>query len=556
MKFKTLLMTCVTMQLVLTSHLNAQLKAGPYVVKNSEEFESPKKHLVSDPIPYGNDGIIQVNRRGLKSISFQKFSNDLKFEKENTIDLEGKFNDRVNYQSFIKFKNKTYLLAREVFRDEEVEGITALEFSPKNLDFVGTAKNLFKSSDKVQMSRFSIGFAPYGVPVYGTPADMGGYDLKISEDKTKFLYTYSLVNKERNDKINKEVIGMQVFDENLVKLWGDDFEMPYTEAKMDNIGFILSDDGIVYLMAKVYEGDTPKEGKDKKKPNYHFEILVYSKGKKAPKIIKIKLDNYFPTEAWVYENASHDIDITGFYSKASNKPVDGAYMIKLDVETGTFTKVKGGYYEIPTDIIKSFTSEREKRKLDKQADKDEDNDIGISNLEINEIYMMDDGSTKIVAEQYLVQVTYYYDMNCKCMRTKYDTYADDIFVMSISADGKLEWTKKIPKAQHANGAYGAGISINTMKVGSDIHIFYIDNIKNLNLSVNEAPKRHEDRRGGFLTGVTITSKGDVKKYSLGEIETYDTNFYIREFVDGGRNNLISTERRKKRNILFSVEVVK
>ena len=549
-------MTCVTMQLVLTSHLNAQLKAGPYVVKNSEEFESPKKHLVSDPIPYGNDGIIQVNRRGLKSISFQKFSNDLKFEKENTIDLEGKFNDRVNYQSFIKFKNKTYLLAREVFRDEEVEGITALEFSPKNLDFVGTAKNLFKSSDKVQMSRFSIGFAPYGVPVYGTPADMGGYDLKISEDKTKFLYTYSLVNKERNDKINKEVIGMQVFDENLVKLWGDDFEMPYTEAKMDNIGFILSDDGIVYLMAKVYEGDTPKEGKDKKKPNYHFEILVYSKGKKAPKIIKIKLDNYFPTEAWVYENASHDIDITGFYSKASNKPVDGAYMIKLDVETGTFTKVKGGYYEIPTDIIKSFTSEREKRKLDKQADKDEDNDIGISNLEINEIYMMDDGSTKIVAEQYLVQVTYYYDMNCKCMRTKYDTYADDIFVMSISADGKLEWTKKIPKAQHANGAYGAGISINTMKVGSDIHIFYIDNIKNLNLSVNEAPKRHEDRRGGFLTGVTITSKGDVKKYSLGEIETYDTNFYIREFVDGGRNNLISTERRKKRNILFSVEVVK
>ena len=549
-------MTCVTMQLVLTSHLNAQLKAGPYVVKNSEEFESPKKHLVSDPIPYGNDGIIQVNRRGLKSISFQKFSNDLKFEKENTVDLEGKFNDRVNYQSFIKFKNKTYLLAREVFRDEEVEGITALEFSPKNLDFVGTAKNLFKSSDKVQMSRFSVGFAPYGVPVYGTPADMGGYDLKISEDKTKFLYTYSLVNKERNDKINKEVIGMQVFDENLVKLWGDDFEMPYTEAKMDNIGFILSDDGIVYLMAKVYEGDTPKEGKDKKKPNYHFEILVYSKGKKAPKIIKIKLDNYFPTEAWVYENASHDIDITGFYSKASNKPVDGAYMIKLDVETGTFTKVKGGYYEIPTDIIKSFTSEREKRKLDKQADKDEDNDIGISNLEINEIYMMDDGSTKIVAEQYLVQVTYYYDMNCKCMRTKYDTYADDIFVMSISADGKLEWTKKIPKAQHANGAYGAGISINTMKVGSDIHIFYIDNIKNLNLSVNEAPKRHEDRRGGFLTGVTITSKGDVKKYSLGEIETYDTNFYIREFVDGGRNNLISTERRKKRNILFSVEVVK
>jgi hypothetical protein len=554
MKIKSIVITCITLQVALTSNLQAQLKAGPYVVKNSDEFESPKKHVVSDPIPYGKDGIVQVNRRGLKSISFQKFSNDLKYESEKTIDLEGKFNDRVNYQSFIKLKNKTYLFAREVFKEEEKEGITALEFSYKNLDFVGSAKNLFKSSDKVQGARFKVGFAPYGVPVYGTPADMGGYDLKISEDDTKFLYTYSLVNKERDDKINKEVIGMQVFDENLVKLWGDDFEMPYTEAKMDNIGFILSDDGAVYLMAKVYEGDTPKEGKDKKKPNYHFEILVYKKGAKTPKIIKIKLDNYFPTEAWVYENTNHEIAITGFYSKALNKPVDGAYMVKLDVETGTFTKIKGGYYEIPSDVIKAFTSEREKRKMEKQEDKDEDGDIGISNLEINEIYVMDDGTTKIVAEQYHVRVTYYYDSNCHCMKQKYDTFADDIFVMSISNDGKLEWTKKIPKSQHANGAYGPGISINTMKKGNDIHIFYIDNIKNLNLPIDQAPKRHEDRRGGFLTGVSVSTKGDIKKYSLGEIETYDTNFYIREFVDGERNNLISTERRKKQNILFSVEV--
>jgi hypothetical protein len=93
----------------------------------------------------------------------------------------------------------------------------------------------------------------------------------MSHDETKFLYTYSLVPKEKKDKINKEVVGMQVFDENLVKQWGDDYQMPYTEAKMDNLGFILSDDLKVYLLAKVYDGDSPKEGKkDKTKPNYHF----------------------------------------------------------------------------------------------------------------------------------------------------------------------------------------------------------------------------------------------------------------------------------------------
>lgn len=542
--------------LFIGSDLRAQNAAGPYVVKTSAEFESPKKHKVSDPIPYGKDGIIQVNEKGIESFSFQLFSNDLKYQKENTVSTEGKFNDRVSYQNVVKFKNKTYLFAREVFREEEKEGVTALEFSPKDLNFVGSAKNIFKSSDKVQMARFSVGFAlPYGYKVYGTPQNMGGYDFKMSHDETKFLYTYSLVAKEKKDKLNKEIVGIQVFDENLVKQWGGDIQMPYTEAKMDNLGFLLADDCRVYLLAKVYEGEDAKSGKkDKTKPNYHFEILVYGKGKTTPKIIEIKLDSYFPKEAWLYESENHDINIAGFYGKAANKPVDGAYMVKLDAEKGTFSKINGGYYEIPSDIIKSFTSEREKRKMEKKEDKDEDNDIGIDNLEISDIYVMSDGSTKIVSEQYHVRVTYYYDMNCKCMKTKYDTFADDIFVLSIDAKGKLDWVKKIPKAQHSPNAYGPGISINSMAVGNDVHIFYIDNLKNFNLPLTEAPKRHEDRRGGFLTGVTVTGKGDVKKYNLGEIEAYDTNFYIREFVDGGNNNLISTERRKKQNILFSIEL--
>lgn len=555
MSIKRAIIASLFVQLA-TTHLQAQLKAGPYQVISSEDFESPKKHAIGDPIPYGSDGIIQVNRQKLESFSFQKFSNDLKYQKENTVSTEGKFNDRVGYQTFLKLKNKTYLLTREVFKDEEKEGVTALEFSPKNLDFTGEAKNLFKSSDKVQMKGMMMGFAPvYGGQTYGSPSNMGGYQLKLSKDKTKFLYTYSLVNKEKKDILNKEVIGMQVFDENLVKVWGTEYEMPYTEAKMDNLGYLLSNDGTVYLMARVYEGNTPKEGRDKEKPNFHFEIITYKKGVQKPRTASVKLDNnFFPTEAWLYENDNHEITLAGFYSKAMYKPVDGAYMLKFDPETGNFSKMKGGYYEIPTEIIKSYTSEREKRKLEKEEKKDENNDIGISNLEINEIYTLPDGSIKILAEQYVVVVSRYYDMGCKCMRTSYDVYADDIFVLSITPEGKMDWVKKIPKSQHSGGAYGPGISINSLCTGNDLHVFYIDNIKNMNLPVTEAPKRHEDGRGGFLTGVTISTKGDVKKHSLGEIEEFDTKFFIREFVPGERNNLISTERRKKRNVLYSVEV--
>jgi hypothetical protein len=85
-------------------------------------------------------------------------------------------------------------------------------------------------------------------------------------------------------------------------------------------------------------------------------------------------------------------------------------------------------------------------------------------------------------------------------------------------------------------------------------VFYVDNLKNLNLPVTEAPKWHEQGRGGFLTGVKIDENGNQSKYNLGEIEKYETNFYIREFVDGGRNNIISSERKRKMNSLYSIEI--
>jgi hypothetical protein len=544
------------------SVIDAQVTAGPYTVRNSVDFKSPKKHLISDPIAYGDKGIIQVNIKKAVSFSFQLFDNNLVFQKENTVPTEGLLNDHVQYERAVKLKNKTYIFFRDVFRDEKKEGISALEFNPEKLDFTGKSKNLFKSSDKVRMySAGSLGFG-YGKSTYSIGLSGNGmispYDFETSDDNTKFMYNYALAPKERKDELNKDIIGMYVYDENLTQLWGDEFEMPYTEAKMDNLGYTLANDGKVYMLAKVYEGINPKDGrskdKDKKEPNYHFEVLVYEKGTKTPKAVEIRLDSNFPKSAYIYEDQTHNIVVAGFYGKAADKPVDGAFLVKLDVAKGNVSKVNGGYYEIPSDIIKSFSSEREKRKMEKKEAKDEDNDIGIDHLEIKDIYSMPDGSTKIVSEQYYVRVTYYYDMNCKCMKTRYDTYADDIFVLSIDKSGKLDWVKKIPKSQHASNAIAQGLSINSYAMGNEVHIFYIDNIKNMNLSEKEAPKRHEDRMGGFLTGVTVTAKGEVKKYSLGEIKTYKTNFYIREFVDGGRNNLISTERRKKKNVLFSIDI--
>lgn len=550
--------------LLYTPYTIAQTTNGPYTIKVSEEFKSPKKHKVQSPVGYGKEGIVQVCSKNSESFAFQQFSDDLKNTKNRIISTENKLNERTSYNRFVKLKNKTYLFVRDVNRDAHTEGISALEFLPKELGFANKGKSLFQSSGPVRMGGFNIGYSwgfgyptSIGNPSLGTASD-NNYNFVLSKDKTKFLYTYALTPKEKKDVLNKDVIGMYVFDEDLNKQWGGEFEMPYTEAKMDNLGYTVANDGKVYLLAKVYETERPKETGKNKQPNYFFEVLVYDKNNNsknsAPISIKLKLDEYFPKEVFIYEDAQGSIVVSGFYGKKLYSPIHGAYLVKLNIKNGVAEKINGDFYEIPNDIIKSYASDREKRKLENRENRDAEGDIGVDNLRIRKIYDMPNGSTKIISEQYVVYEYSYYDFNCKCYKTRYDTYADDIFVISIDANGKQEWVQKIPKAQHSADATGNGLSINTLAVGNNIHVFYIDNIKNLNLSPNEAPKRHENRRGGFLTAVKIDEKGNAEKYSLGEIDKYKTNFFIRGFVNGDNNNIISTERRKKKNKLFSIEV--
>jgi hypothetical protein len=230
-----------------------KVTSGPYTFRNSNPFETPKGFAIQKPLIFP-DGLLQISVKGTDGYCFQWFSNDMKMVKDNTIDLNGKFGPKTSFKGFLQLKSKVYVLGREVFKEKETEGICALEIDPKALDIKGDLKHLMESSGKVK----TIGMSYFGTGMMIGPE--GGYDLSISEDKTKFMYNYSLYPRERNDKINKDIIGMYVFDENLNKVWGEEIEMPYSEAKMDNLGYTVTNDGRVCMLAKVYEGESKRDG--------------------------------------------------------------------------------------------------------------------------------------------------------------------------------------------------------------------------------------------------------------------------------------------------------
>ncbi len=518
----------------------AQNSTGPFSIKNSAEYTTGKGYKLTNVLTDKED-ITQVSVNKMESVTFQKFSKDLKLVKENTVNTSMLVGDNSSYERMVNLKNKSYLFTREVNKNAHTEGIAAIEYNPDKMNFNGKQVKLFQSSDKVKSKG--------GGFVFGFAYIMGEmYDFQPSLDKTKFLYQYTLTPKEKKDKLNKDIIGLNVYDENLSKLWGGEYQMPYTEANMDNLSYTLADDGKVYLVTKVMETDKGASKKESKN-NYHFEIFVYEKEVKKPKIIQIKLDNYYPTDAYLYEDANHDIVIAGFYSKDPKKREvsDGFYTVKLDVNKSVFSKINGGYYEIPNDIIKASASKYEKRKIEKAEKKGDE--VGLTNLRIRKLFTAQNGSIKIVAEQYLSRTTYVY--TSRGMQVRYETLANDIYVASIGNDGKLEWMRKIPKRQYTQDLVGAALSLNSFMTGNDLHIFFADHIKNFKLPPDKRPYVHSGR-GGFLCGVNIDQKGTVTTYNLCDLKAFKTNFFIRYFVNGNKNNLVNSARRKKKNILFSI----
>ena len=272
--------------------------------------------------------------------------------------------------------------------------------------------------------------------------------------------------------------------------------------------------------------------------------------------MQIKLNNLVPKSAYLFETEKGEILLGGFYAKSLIKSTDGAFVLQLDKSAKTTSILNGGLFEIPTDLILANTSGREARQLERKERKDDEGDIGVDNLVIRSIYVINDGTIMLTAEQYRVitrTMTYSTGNGGFSTRTTYDTYADDIYVISATPDGK-SWVRKIPKSQHSNDYSGPELSFNSIFAKNNLYIFYTDNKKNLDLAKNEAPKTHQQGRGGYLACVSFDMKGDMQKHLLGEIDEFETNFFIRRFVKGDHDNLIYTARKRRRNSMISIGI--
>lgn len=497
-----------------------------------DPFETVKKHSDMGFYRFGPNQYAEVYFRKGEDMLFQIFDESFKNVKREETVLLPEGSKKFANEGFFSVKRDFFWFYSTWDRKTKTERLFALPFDETKFKFAD------KEIKLIETGRLD----PYGK-----------YRFNYSTDSTKLLITYRVKPTERRDKLSKDIIGFNLFDDKMNKLYAGEIQMPYSEYDMNNLDYEVDSRGNIYMLTEVKlnnsldgEVSTDKQSKNA----YRYELIRVDQTNNSLQRIKISLNNKYTNSVILSEDLNHDIVITGYYSdKRNSSGSNGAYIIHLEYDSKNAVKdVRTTYCEFPASTLKAYESERAKRKMDK---KDKDGALEASNLSLDKISFYEDGSVLIVGEEYYVVTHTHY--NGKSTYYTYTYYYNDILALKADKNGKIIWCNKIPKQQSGSGT--ADLSYHHHTYEGEDYFFYLDNIKNIDLPLTEAPATHSSGAGGYLTCVKIDKDGKMTKRSIFNIRDEEVRLFPRSFESISKTIIVDRLKAdKKESKVFRIEI--
>ena len=520
-------------------------------ITTSKEFE----YKVGEPYPVVDaavksytaiDGSVISFKMNSRSVTIQKFSGS-PFSQE-SVKVYEDFPNGTVYEDDIETEDYVYLLYSVWDKPNKVEQLYVRAINLKTGEFENEGERIIAVEGKV------------------TGGNGNKFKLATSFDNSKLLVRFRKKPESRNDKINHDVIGLYVFDSKLKPIWGKDVEMPYTEARMDNIDYAVGSNGDVFILTEVMkEGETRKFDREGN-PNFDNQLIAISESGVDVNASEINVQGKFVTQASFFEGKDDALMIAGFYGNKRGIQTDGIFYCSL-TKDGRQSDFKN--FELPLELIKQYMSQRNQERLERKEDKGKD--LGMTNMVLRDILIHEDGSIFFAAEKYYV-VSH---TDTKTGTTTYDYYFEEMLAAKLDKNGELVYMKKLPKRQHSSsGGSGFGfggfigvsflrnseLSYKLVQSKDHYYIMFLDNVKNLELDENKVPARHEQGRGGFLTAYQINKEsGNVKKLSildLRDAQGYELfQFSPKRIVELGNNEFgVEFYIKKKQDMMIRIKI--
>ena len=516
----------------ITLFANAQGIKSQFDINKGPVFKIGKSDVHSAVFPRKDGGFYSLETSygfGGVKLLLHNFSSDLKKLSEHELELD--FGDEEHYFQGMFYENEVlYLLSG--YRDKDAKKHSLY------LHTINQEAFRFNSESKVIASISYDGYKK---------SNIGSFYTRFSSDKSKFLI-YQENPAEKDQKASYSVIVLDLKN-NLNEIWSKNYQSELDYELEDVIQRKVTNEGEVIVLFKQF--NEKRKDKHKGEPNYSYEIRHISDKGESLETYPIHLENEYITDMQMGINDNGDIICTGFYSPEYGSSITGCYFLLLDKENKTIKKETKQAFSM--DFLTDFMKERKVKKAKKKKEKGKD--LALYNYDLQDIVFRDDGGIIQVAEQAYEVTRTYTDANGNT-RSVTTYYYNTLIIISISPEGEIEWSRKIPKYQATSGAGRLWASYYMDVVNNNMYFFHIGNAKNLLAEDYGDLKGWELGKKSVLVATEINVEGYSKKDVIFDAKTDKTIPAPKLIVKNDQDELIVFAKYKKKARYYKIVIKK
>ncbi|MBL7950963.1 MAG: hypothetical protein JNM62_04530 [Flavobacteriales bacterium] len=345
--------------------------------------------------------------------------------------------------------------------------------------------------------------------------NQGSFSVHASPNDEVFLVYQSLPY----EKEGHERFELKVLDNDLKTTWEQRVDLPYRDDEFGVQSFRVDNDASVMMIGNKYaEKREAKALRKDGKATYTYHLLVYRGDGAEPDDHAVEVPDKFLQDLTITLADEGDILCGGFYGAKGSFTTSGAFFLRLDRNSKEI--VHSSFKEFDKDFITMYMTEKEEAKATKRAEK-KGEEVEMYDYELREIVVRSDGGAILLGEQY----RFYTVTTCsstpnggQSCSTSYHYVYNDIIAINIDPQGNIEWAAKVPKRQHTVNDGGRASSYALVVKGTDMHILFNDNGKNLFLKPGDKVEAYRPGKEALITLATIDQDGKVTREALLAVE--------------------------------------